>query len=154
MNKRTSRLSCNIPFIKENLCPLSFTDVARDDYTAALLAVYEKNNIEPMLELYVWAYRRSCEHYGVVKKSLGEIDAFRIQYRQQRKEVMGLVVKKGLHGKKAEGLIEDYCQQHDIKDAAKFTAMALADLSILHSGAIIGLGITETQLNKWLEKMP
>lgn len=94
VNKRTSRLSCNIPFIKENLCPLSFTDVSRDDYTAALLAIYEKNNIAPMLELYAWAYLRSCEQYGVVKKSLGEIDAFRIQYRQQRKEVMGLVVKK------------------------------------------------------------
>lgn len=154
VNKRTSRLSCNIPFIKENLCPLSFTDVSRDDYTAALLAVYEKNNIEPMLELYAWAYIRSCEQYGVVKKSLGEIDAFRIQYRQQRKEVMGLVVKKGFHGKKTEDLIEDFCQQHDIKDAAKFTAMTLADLSTLHAGAIIGLGITEAQLNKWLEKKP
>lgn len=154
VNKRTSRLSCNIPFIKENLCPLSFTDVSRDDYTAALLSVYEKNNIEPMLELYAWAYIRSCEQYGVVKKSLGEIDAFRIQHRQQRKEVMGLVVKKGFYGKKAEDLIEDFCQQHDIKDAAKFTAMTLADLSTLHAGAIIGLGITETQLNKWLEKKP
>lgn len=154
VNKRTSRLSCNIPFIKENLCPLSFTDVSRDDYTAALLTVYEKNNVEPMLELYAWAYIRSCEQYGVVKKSLGEIDAFRIQYRQQRKEVMGLVVKKGFHGKKAEDLIEDFCQQHDIKDAAKFTAMTLADLSTLHAGAIIGLGITEAQLNKWLEKKP
>jgi len=154
VNKRTSRLSCNIPFIKENLCPLSFTDVSRDDYTAALLTVYEKNNVEPMLELFSWAYLRSCEQYGVVKKSLGEIDAFRIQYRQQRKEVMGLVVKKCLHGKKAEDLIEDFCQQHDIKDAAKFTAMTLADLSTLHAGAIIGLGITEAQLNKWLEKKP
>lgn len=152
VNKRTSRLSCNIPFIKENLCPLSFTDVSRDDYTAALLTVYEKNNVAPMLELFSWAYLRSCEQYGVVKKSLGEIDAFRIQYRKQRKEVMGLVVKKGLHGKPAEDLIEDFCEQHDIKDAAKFTAITLADLSTLHAGAIIGLGITEAQLTKWLEK--
>jgi len=97
---------------------------------------------------------RSCEQYGVVKKSLGEIDAFRIQHRQQRKDVMGLIVRKGLHGKKAEDLIEDFCRQHDIKDTAKFTAMTLADLSTLHSGAIIGLGITEAQLNKWLEKRP
>lgn len=69
VNKRTSRLSCNIPFIKSNLCPLSFTDVARDDYTAALLAIYELNNVQPMLELFAWAYSRSCELYGVVKKS-------------------------------------------------------------------------------------
>lgn len=152
VNKRTSRLSCNIPFIKENLCPLSFTDVSRDDYTTALLAVYEKNNVEPMLELYAWAYLRSCAQYGVAKKSLGEIDAFRIQYRQQRKEVMGLVVKNGLHGKPAEDMIEDFCKKNGINETAKFTAMTLADLSTLHAGAIVGLGITEVQLNKWLEK--
>ncbi len=150
VNKRTSRLSCNIPFIKSNLCPLSFTDVARDDYTAALLAIYEKNDVDPMLELFAWAYSRSCEQYGVVKKSLGEIDAFRIQYRQQRKAVMGQIVRQGLHSSAVEKLIESYCQEQGIKDIDKFTAMTLADLSTLHAGAMIGLGITEAQLESWL----
>ncbi|MFK7972093.1 MAG: Fic family protein, partial [Bacteroidia bacterium] len=154
VNKRTSRLSCNIPFIKSNLCPLSFTDVARDDYTAALLAIYEKNDIEPMLELFAWAYSRSCEQYGVVKKSLGEIDAFRIQYRQQRKAIMGQIVAQDLHGSAAEVLIESYCQKQEISDIDKFTAMTLADLSTLHAGAIIGLGITEAQLETWLSSKP
>lgn len=150
VNKRTSRLSCNIPFIKSNLCPLSFTDVTRDDYTAALLAIYELNNVEPMLELFAWAYSRSCKHYEVIKQSLGEIDAFRIQYRQQRKTVMGKIVKQGLHGSAAEMLIEDYCQQQGISDIDKFMAMTLADLDTLHAGAIIGLGITVAQLEAWL----
>ncbi|HBZ48697.1 MAG TPA: hypothetical protein DEO43_00085, partial [Halieaceae bacterium] len=154
VNKRTSRLSCNIPFIKENLCPLSFTDVSRDDYNAALLAIYEKNNVDPMLEFYAWAYLRSCEQYGVVKKSLGEIDVFRIQYRRQRKEVMGLVVVNGLHDQLAEGYIEDFCRQNGIAETAKFTAMTLTDLSTLHAGAIIGLGITEAQFEAWLSCKP
>ena len=154
VNKRTSRLSCNIPFIKSNLCPLSFTDVARDDYTAALLTIYEKNNVEPMLELFTWAYSRSCRQYGVVRKSLGEIDAFRIQYRQQRKTVMGQIVKNGLHGNAVEALIDNYCQQQGIKEVDKFTAMTLADLSTLHAGAIIGLGITEAHLEAWLAGKP
>ena len=154
VNKRTSRLSCNIPFIRGNLCPLSFTDVARDDYTAALLAIYERNDIEPILELFAWAYSRSCEQYGVVKKSLGEIDAFRIQYRQQRKAIMGKIVKHGLHGSAAEQLLENYCQEQEIEDIDKFTAMTLADLSTLHPGAIVGLGITEAQLEKWLSGKP
>lgn len=154
VNKRTSRLSCNIPFIKSNLCPLSFTEVARDDYTAALLAIYEKNDIAPMLELFAWAYSRSCKQYGVVKKALGEIDAFRIQYRHQRKAIMGQIVRQGLHGTSAEELIENYCQQYEIKDIDKFTAMTLADLSALHAGAIIGLGITEAQLEEWLSSKP
>jgi len=154
VNKRTSRLSCNIPFIKNNLCPLSFTDVARDDYTAAILAIYEKNDIEPMLELFIWAYFRSCEQYGIVKKSLGEIDVFRIQYRQQRKMIMGQIVKQGLHGTAAEILIENYCKEQRIEDIDKFTAMTLADLSTLHAGAIIGLGVTETELEIWLSGKP
>lgn len=154
VNKRTSRLSCNIPFIKGNLCPLSFTDVTRDDYTAALLSIYERNDVEPMLELFAWAYSRSCKQYGVVKKSLGEIDPFRIQYRQQRKAIMGQIVRQGLHGSAAEKLIGNYCQEQGIDDIDKFAAMTLADLSTLHAGAIIGLGITETQLEAWLSNKP
>ncbi|MBV1878709.1 MAG: Fic family protein [Pseudomonadales bacterium] len=152
VNKRTSRLSCNIPFIKINLCPLSFTDVSRDDYTAALLAIYEKHEISPMLDLYCWAYIRSCKQYSVVKKSLGEIDAYRIQYRQQKKQVMGLVVKQGLHGKQAEDFIEHYGHEHGIANTDKFTAMTLAELSTLHAGAIIGLSITEGQFDAWKEQ--
>lgn len=150
VNKRTARLSCNIPFIKHNLCPLSFTDVAVEDYTAALLAVYENNDPYPMLELFAWAYSRSCEQYGVVKKSLGEIDAFRIQYRQQKKAIMGRVVQQNLHGAKAEALIEHYCREQGIEAIDKFVAMTLADLATLHAGAIVGLGIKQTQLDVWL----
>jgi len=32
--------------------------------------------------------------------------------------------------------------------------MTLADSSTLHAGAIIGLGITEAQLNAWLSNKP
>ena len=37
VNKRVSRLSANIPFIKRNLSPLSFIDVPRALYTDAIL---------------------------------------------------------------------------------------------------------------------
>ena len=149
VNKRTSRLSCNIPFIKKNLCPLSFVDVSREDYTAALLAIYELNDIAPMLELYQWAYLRSCQQYAVARQSIGEIDTFRIQYRQQRKDVMGEVVRQKLHGQAAEALIASFCAKAEIDNTDKFIAMALADLDALHAGAIIGLGITEAQFEEW-----
>ena len=67
---------------------------------------------------------------------------------------MGLVVKNGLHGQLAEDYIEDFCMQNGIDEAAKFTAMTLTDLSTLHSGAIVGLGITGTQLEAWLSNKP
>lgn len=150
VNKRTSRLACNIPFIKKNLCPLSFVDISREDYSAAMLVMYETNDTGPMLDLFIWAYRRSCNQYDTVKKSIGEIDAYRIQYRQARKEIMGQVVKQNLHGYAAEQFIEQYCKEKNVENAEKFTAMTLTDLGALHAGAIVGLGISEKQLEAWL----
>ncbi len=65
---------------------------------------------------------------------------------------MGQVVKRSLHGKQAENFIEKFCHEHDISDVDTFSAMTLADLGTLHAGAIIGLRITEAQLDSWLEK--
>lgn len=149
VNKRTSRLACNIPFIKSNLCPLSFTDVTSEDYTAALLTLYEKNDTGPMLDLFCWAYSRSCRQYDVVKESIGEVDSFRIKYRKQRKDVMGKIIRLGLHGQAIDSFIADYCDGHSIENIDKFTAITLADLNSLHAGAIVGLGITPKQLEDW-----
>ncbi|WP_252177349.1 Fic family protein [Endozoicomonas sp. 4G] len=149
VNKRTSRLTCNIPFIKQNLCPLSFTDVPRDDYIPALLAIYELNDVNPMLDLFAWAYLRSCNQYDVVKESLGGIDAFRIQHRQLRKQVMGQVIRDNLHREEAAQLIEQFCLNNAIREVEKFTAMTMTDLDNLHAGAIIGLGISESQFYTW-----
>ena len=37
VNKRVSRLAANIPFIRHNLCPLSFIDVPQAAYVDAML---------------------------------------------------------------------------------------------------------------------
>ncbi len=62
---------------------------------------------------------------------------------------MGQIVKQNLHGLAAEKLINNYCQDQGIAEVDRFTAMTLADLSALHAGAIVGLGITESQLEAW-----
>lgn len=56
---------------------------------------------------------------------------------------MGQIVRKDLQDSAAEKLIDEYCQDQGISDVDRFTAMTLVDLSTLHTGAIIGLGITE-----------
>jgi hypothetical protein len=40
VNKRVSRVAANIPFIKHNLCPLSFIDVSVQVYTDAVLGPF------------------------------------------------------------------------------------------------------------------
>jgi len=154
VNKRTARLASNIPFIRENLCPLSFTDIPRQDYIAAMLLIYEKNDVAPMAEVFSYAYQRSCALYDGVKESVGEVDAYRVQYRQQRKQAMGQVVANNLHGAEAERHILKFCTDQGIEEPERFTAGALADLSSLHEGAIIGLGITAQQLEIWKQAAP
>ncbi|MCA6952811.1 Fic family protein [Pectobacterium polaris] len=149
VNKRTARLSCNIPFIKHNFCPLSFIDVPQEDYFKALLYFYETNELLPALELFKWAYTRSCEQYDVVKESIGEIDIYRIQHRVARKVAMGNIIRENLNEQLAEQYLEKYCAENDIPSADKFIAMTLSDLAQLHVGSIVGLGITEKMFIEW-----
>ena len=149
VNKRTARLSCNIPLIQQNLCPLSFIDVPQEDYFKALLYFYETNELLPALELYQWAYEKSCEQYDVVKESLGDIDAYRIQHRMARKEAMGQIIRNNITDKKINEFLSSYCMENNIELPDKFIAMTTADLMQLHEGAIIGMGVTEAMFNKW-----
>jgi len=152
VNKRTARLTCNIPFIRANLCPLSFIDVPQADYFKALLYFYEENDFLPALELFQWAYIKSCEQYDAVKESLGEIDTYRVQHRQARKEVMANIIREGLCGRDIESTLKNYCREHSITSSDKFITIVLQELENLHTGAIVSLGITESIFEAWKAK--
>lgn len=152
VNKRTARLTCNIPFIKKNLCPLSFIDVAKEDYINSLLYFYETGDPQPAADVFYSAYLSSCEKYDVVKQSLGKIDPYRIKYRKERKEALGEIIRDLVTGSNIEVSLESYCERNQIEDRDKFISVAMTDLSNIHSGAIIGLGVTEGMFNAWLKK--
>lgn len=154
VNKRTARLACNIPFFRQNLCPLSFVDVDQKDYISSVLALYERNEAGPLVDLFVWAYRRSSRMYGLVKGSLGEIDPFRIKYREQRKAIMGRIVRDGLHGNAADHAIREFCEANGITELDKFIAMTKAELETLHDGMIWSIRVSEAQLKAWQEARP
>ncbi|MGB3386455.1 MAG: Fic family protein, partial [Pseudaminobacter sp.] len=80
VNKRVSRLAANIPLIKRNLSPLSFTDVPRQAYTDAILGVYELCRVDLLKDVFIWAYERSAARYVAVRQSLGEPDPFRLRH--------------------------------------------------------------------------
>jgi len=89
VNKRVSRLAANIPFIKANLSPLSFTSVPRSTYTDAILGVYELNGIDLLKDVYIWAYERSAERYAAVRQSLGDPDPFKQLHRAALRQLVG-----------------------------------------------------------------
>jgi hypothetical protein len=93
VNKRVARLAAKIPPIKSDLCPLSFVDVREAAYILGNLGVYELARVELLLDVFVWAYQRSCYRYVVVRDSFAEPDVFRMRYRNVLADVVGGIVR-------------------------------------------------------------
>jgi len=62
-NKRTSRISCNIPLITNGLSPLSFVDFDKKKYIEGLLAFYELGDERLAKTAWLHAYLLSAFRY-------------------------------------------------------------------------------------------
>lgn len=150
VNKRTARLSANIPLIKNNLVPLSFSDVERNDYTSAMIAIYELQDIHPILDLYVFSYMRTCTMYDATVKTMN-YDDIRIYYRQQRRDIISHIITHNLVGKFLnEHIFIQTSKLVKKEDQASFIEDVLEDLKEINDSRIVGLGITKDQLKHWL----
>ena len=150
VNKRVSRLAANIPFIKHNLVPLSFVDLPKSSYSEAILAVYELNRIEPLKEVFIWAYERSADYYKVVRQTLGEPDAFRLHYRDELKQVVSSVVIKNLNRRSALQYVHQWVEENiPLPDRAEFQEKAEVELLSLHEGNIARYRIRPSQYEAW-----
>jgi len=150
VNKRVSRLAANIPFIQHNLIPLSFTDIPKATYTEAILAVYELNRVEPLKEVFIWAYERSVDHYQVVRQTLGEPDEFRLRYRQALKEVIGAVIRLLLNKPQAYEHITQWMGEGiPVADQAQFLENAETELLSLHEGNFARYQIRPSEFEQW-----
>lgn len=152
VNKRVSRMAANIPFIKANLSPLSFTDLPRDLYTHAILAVYELNRIELLREVFVWSYERSAERYVAVRQSLGEPDPFRLRHRDALRAVIAEVVRGRMDRKTAAAYIASWATAHlEGNDRARFREVSEIELLGLHEGNFARYPIRPGEFAAWQE---
>jgi len=150
VNKRVSRLAANIPFIRHNLCPLSFIDVPQQAYVDAMLGVYELNRVELLRDVFVWAYERSCQQYVAVKQTLVPPDIFRLRHRQALAEVIAAIVRAG-----------DAATEQAVKaripgaipaaDEDHFVELVLAEFTALHPGNAVRFGLRPLELAAWQE---
>lgn len=148
VNKRVSRLAANIPFIRQNLCPLSFIDVPQQAYVDAMIGVYELNRVELLRDVFVWAYERSCQQYVAVKQNLVPPDIFRLRYRQALSEVVGAVVRSGepasdasIRARTPTTVVES--------DKDHFVTLALDEFKALHAGNAVRFGIRPLEFAAW-----
>lgn len=153
LNKRVSRLSANIPLIENNVAPLSFVDVPKDDYISGLLAVYELNNIVLLRDVFVWAYERSAEQYKLVFDVLAEPNVVMMRYRKILFELVNTIVHKNLHGKKIITCIAQWSKkQVEAKHQAEFARYAEKEVASLHEGNIAIYRIAPDIFAKWKQR--
>ena len=150
VNKRVSRLAANIPLIKMNLSPLSFTDVPRAIYTEAILGVYELNKIDLLKDVFIWAYERSAARYAAVRQSLGEPDPFRLRYRTELREVIAEIVRGFMTRKQALFHLAVWVQKNiDVADRDKFEEIVEDELLGLHEGNFARYQIKPSEFETW-----
>jgi Fic family protein len=150
VNKRVSRLAANIPFIKRNLSPLSFTDVPRDLYTDAVLGVYELNKIDLLKDVFIWAYDRSAARYVAVRQSLGEPDPFRLRHRAALQRVVAEVIRARMDRKTAAAYIAKWVQENiTFDDREHFREMAENELLGLHEGNYARYEVRPAEFAAW-----
>lgn len=142
VNKRTARLSANISLIRGNLVPLAFSDVRVEDYMSAMIAVYELQNVKPLVDLYVYSYLRTCAAYDSTVKAMG-FDEVRIRYRQERRKVVRSVILQNLSGEEVNKFVDAEANEHiPATVRAAFVEDVLEDLEQMDESRLAGLGIT------------
>ena len=151
VNKRVSRLAANIPFIRHNLCPLSFIDVPQKAYVDAMIGVYELNRIELLRDVFVWAYERSCQQYAAVKQNLVPPDIFRLRYRQALSEVVAAIVQNDEAATQAS-VQAKVPPTVAAADKEHFIKLVLEEFVALHPGNAVRFGLRPLELATWKEK--
>lgn len=151
VNKRVSRLAANIPFIKNNLAPLTFVGVPRADYIRALLGVYEFNRIELLRDLFAHAYERSCQRYTTVRDALPRPNPLRMRYREELHEVVANIVREDQPVDETN-LRTYLTPAADADHLDELVSIAINELHHLHIGNIARFRLRPSEFSAWTNR--
>jgi Fic family protein len=149
VNKRTARIAANIPLVRNNLIPVSFKYIAKEDYISSVIATYEFHDVTPLAELYVWSYLHSCKDYNDTTTAMG-IDVFRARYREQRRQVMAEIINQLVLGAEIKAHVMKFASlEIDAEDRERFVNDVLKELAHLESFKLVGMGVSSQQFKTW-----
>jgi hypothetical protein len=150
VNKRVSRLAANIPMIRANLAPLSFTEVPGDLYTRATLGVYERNDTSLLRDVFLWAYERSAGRYAAIRQSMGEPDPFRLRYRERLRDIIRDVVRGPMNRMAARAHLAEIVREIiPAADQEQFIEVAETELLGLHEGNFARYQVRPSEFAAW-----
>ncbi|MEP3331643.1 Fic family protein [Sedimentitalea sp.] len=137
VNKRTSRVASNIPLLKSDIAPMSFTAMDDSKYIDGLIGVYELNNVSLLREVYIDAYLASAEKYRILHTEVESPNKAAIVYRDfARAAVRRCVLEfKGFHHDDLMAMaIEAGVPDADLEGVIAYVGEQLAGL---HEGNVI-----------------
>ncbi len=151
VNKRTARLVANVPLIKKNLRPLSFTDVDSHAYVMSLLGVYEKNDISLLRDLYIWAYTRSSQRYSAIQQSMGAPNLLKMKYRTFIQETIRNLILDKVDDRQVVPRILGVVETLRLPEAEADPLFHLLETEImnLHEGNIARFKIRPSEYQAW-----
>ncbi|MEI6790631.1 MAG: Fic family protein [Myxococcaceae bacterium] len=151
VNKRTGRLIANIPLIKRNLRPLSFTDVDQEIYVQSLLGIYEKNDISLFKDLYLWAYRRSSQKYSAVQQTMDESNLLKLKYYHEIQNIIRAIILEKTSKKNLVPRIRQLIDKLLFSKAISQELFKIVEVEIssLHDGNIAGYQISPIEFENW-----
>jgi Fic family protein len=151
VNKRTARLVANIPFIKKNLIPLSFTDIPKESYVTALLGVYEKTDLSLFRDLYMWAYKRSAQRYSAVQQSMGVPNLLKLKYRNEIQNIIRTLVIEKIARDQIVSKIKSLIKALDIPESESTQLFPIIETEVigLHEGNFARFKIQAKEFEAW-----
>lgn len=151
VNKRTARLTANIPLIKKNLRPLSFVDVSQKDYIFSLIGIYEKNDVSLLRDLYKWAYKRSSQRYSALQQNTDGPNLFKLKYRNEIHFIIHDIVLKKIVGNNIVFVINQFVEKLRLSEGESAQLLQLIETEIisLHDGNIARFKIRPSEFQAW-----
>ena len=145
-NKRTSRISANVPLLMYNCAPLSFLDISEGDYCFAMMGVYEQCNVSLAADLFAWTYRRSIQKYATQIHAAGAPNPFRNIHR----ETIGTLVARVVRERQSLSIA---LAEVDLapEDQTKLLQMVKADLARLGEHNFGRYRLTPKEVARWID---
>lgn len=142
-NKRTARVSCNIPLLRAGILPMSWMDTPHRDFIDGILAVYERNETALLEEIFVEGYLRATERFQLISRTR-EPETVAVMYRGELRQYVRNRVLNGDYSTPAS-------VSHD--HGAEFLAYAEREVEALKDNPINGIryGLDEATIDDWIQ---
>ena len=144
INKRTGRVSANIPLLKNNLCPVSFYGINKKKYIEGILEFYETGETHTISLAFLNSYKASVQRY---RSALSQVQNFEVDVLSNR--ILQLLINKTINRKKnlsqprqfiKEQLEKDqHCLSFEVKK--EIEQKVIQQLKSLDETKAIGAGI-------------